>query len=291
MPNILETIANQLLSLSNIKNALATSINRLVPNGIDEQTPFADYSITLDGYTPSGGPTGLHDVISVGERVVDEIVLGEKYYTPEVSHTQLNYIDNFGRTGAGAIINDNGWIYDADNKTITNPQIPDSGFTCCCLIMNDWTKIDNNDVYLRLIVDESSEGRYDYGTVIVTTDGTFTPTLNEARGGGTLPQDSVRQMFNGGTSTGTQLNIDCTGACSNYDNVYIWLCYSKDGSGSSGTDTVSIRFQEGYFIPTKIIDSPEIIYYDYFVDNQNNNNNDSLDIDTEIEDTSEERLN
>ena len=74
MPNILETIANQLLSLSNIKSALATSINRLIPNGIDEQTPFADYSTTLDSYTPSGGPTGLHDVISVGEGVVDETI-------------------------------------------------------------------------------------------------------------------------------------------------------------------------------------------------------------------------
>ena len=190
-----------------------------------------------------------------------------KYYLPEVSRTQLNYIDNFGRTGAGAIVNNNGWIYDVDNKTLTNPQIPDSGFTCCCLIMNDWTKIDNNDVYLRLVVDQSSEGGYDYGTVIVTTDGTFTPTINEARGGGTLPQDSVRQMFSGGSSTGTQYNIDCTGACSNYDNVYIWLCYSKDGGSTSGTDTVSIEFQEGYFIPTEIIDSPEITYYDYFVNN------------------------
>lgn len=266
---MLSELANNLLLIAQTKHLLKLAINKLIPGSIDNDTPFRDYPDILDEYEPAPQPVqdeGFRDVISVGDGMVDEINMGEKYYTPATY--QLTCKDNIHYRNAGYIDNLNGWTYNMTTNYLTSPLVNDSGYSYCKFVVEHWNYIDNNDVYLRVNTIQDAESGCDYGSVVISTLGDLDTNssydLRDIARGGTLPSGTgvatvVYQIPNSNTP-GTDYSIDCSGGiASHYDNVYVYFVYSKDGSASSGRDNVQIKLIDGYFEQTIV--TPEVVYY------------------------------
>lgn len=238
---MLSELANNLLLIAQTKHLLKLAINKLIPGSIDNDTPFRDYPDILDEYEPAPQPVqdeGFRDVISVGEGMVDEISMGEKYYTPAVTHEQMIISDPYTSVSN----NSNNWGYDSE-KGFYNNKINDSETTQMVLKVDDYRNIcyPNLANVMPVTFYQSSENGYDYGILYGSYDG--------------VSLDSM--IFSCQNLSGqTQQDFTITTFY-----PYLILHYRKDGGSSSGEDRCYFKFDRLSVQVQTIIDTPEVIYY------------------------------
>lgn len=232
------TWSNDLLRIAQIKTLLKQQINRLLPGSIKNDTPFEEYPEKLHDT-----PCIYRDNLIVGATFSDTIIMGNKLYSPEISHNELVSNDQY----TSVYDNSNNWGYDT-TKGFYNNTIYDSQNTRITLKVNDYRNIcySNNANVMPVTAYQSSETGSDYGRIYGSMDGSTLTTL----------------LTNFSGLNGTQ-QVDIT-LTTFYP--YLILYYKKDGSITSGEDRCYFKFDRINFTEEYIIDQQEVIYEDDIIE-------------------------